>query len=125
MALSIDENGTIEIYQGDSGTVYVHGLNSAKKYRVYMAIYDKNRNLIADELQEEANYVEFVHFDLLPSLTNLLTVPPKKDSETYYYGFKANEVGTDKADTLFVANGTYGDLNEIIVYPKKVKGYVG
>jgi len=25
-------------------------------------------------------------------------------------------------DTLFISNGTYGDLNKIIVYPRKVRG---
>ena len=25
-------------------------------------------------------------------------------------------------DTLFIADSTYGDLNQIIVYPRKVKG---
>jgi len=27
-----------------------------------------------------------------------------------------------KEDTLFIGNNTYGDLNRIIVYPRKVKG---
>ena len=42
--------------------------------------------------------------------------------EIYYYGIKACESDTTKEDTLFIADNTYGDLNRIIVYPRKVSG---
>lgn len=121
MALSIDENGTIQIYQGDSGSVFVNGLMKDKNYRVYFSIYDKNRVEKIKLEPIEAKNVEFVEFQILPSDTEKLEVPLKKDSETYYYGVKVQEMGTNNVDTLFIANGTYGDLNEFIVYPQKVK----
>ena len=121
MALSIDEFGTIQTYQGDSGSVYVNGLNKDKNYTVSFAIYNKDREEIVRLNDIEARQVEFVEFKILPSDTKKLTVPLKKDNETYYYGVKAQEIGTNNVDTLFIANGTYGDLNEFIVYPEKVK----
>lgn len=126
MGLRIDDfTGTIEMYQGDSGSVFVNGLLPEKSYRVYFAVQDKKRNFIGDELMLEANNVSFVEFKLLPSFTMQFTVPLNKASETYYYGVKVNEIGTNNADTLFIANSDYGDLNELIVYPQKAKGYLG
>ena len=61
-------------------------------------------------------------FVLKPEYTDLLKVARNKPFETYYYGVKACEVGTSKEDTLFIADSTYGDLNRIIVYPRKVSG---
>ena len=121
MALQIDENGTIQIYQGDSGSIFVNGLMKDKNYNVYLEVYNKNREIVFAAKPQEAKGVEFVEFKLLPSDTRKLIVPLKKDSETYYYGVKAREIGTNNEDTLFIANGTYGDLNEFIVYPEKVR----
>ena len=59
---------------------------------------------------------------LTPEYTDLLNVPKNKPYEIYFYGIKACESGTSREDTLFVADNTYGDLNRIIVYPRKVKG---
>lgn len=123
MSLRInDTTGTIELYQGDSGSVFVNGLLPEKKYRVYFAVQDKNRNFIGEQLEELAENVSFVEFKLLSSFTLKLEVPKNKSSETYYYGVKVEEIGTNNVDTLFIANSDYGDLNELIVYPKKVKG---
>jgi hypothetical protein len=73
----------------------------------------------------EAINVDRVEFKINVELSNLLTVPLNKEFETYYYGIKQNEIGTANADTMFVGGGTYGDLNEIMVYPRKVSGYLG
>ena len=43
MSLNIDENGTITLYQGDSGEIAVSGLDETKNYVVYFAIQDKQR----------------------------------------------------------------------------------
>lgn len=121
MALDIDELGTIQTYQGDSGSIFVGGFKTDKNFRVYLAIYNKKREPIIEKV-EETNYASFVEFKIFPSETKLLTVPLNKESETYYYGIKSQELSTNNVDTLFVANGSYGDLNEFIVYPEKVKG---
>lgn len=121
MALEINEDGSIDIYQGDSGSIFVHNLNKDKNYIVYLGVQDKKRNFVFEKTIE-ANSVEFVEVKILPSDSQLLTVPLNKSFETYYYGVKVEEVGTTNSDTMFISNGTYGDLTELRVYPKKAKG---
>ena len=99
MSLIIDNDGTITLYQGDSGELVVSGLDKAKNYTVYFAIQDINRNLIGEELQVAVTNSDTVTFILTPEYTNLLV-----------------------ENTMFIAESTYGDLNRIIVYPQKVKG---
>ena len=122
MALSIDEKGTISLYQGDSGEIAVSGLDNTKNYMVYFAIQDKKRNLIGSELQVTANKTSSIIFFLTPDYTDLLTVPAGKTYEIYTYGIKACEVESSVEDTLFISDGNYGDQNMIIVYPRKVIG---
>ena len=122
MSLIIDNDGTITIYQGDSGEIVVSGLDAAKNYTVYFAIQDSNRNLVGEELQVSVNKSDTVSFVLTSDYTNLLTVPKNKPFEVYYYGIKACQPGELQEDTLFVANCGYGDLNRIFVYPRKVRG---
>lgn len=121
MALEINEDGSIDIYQGDSGSIFVHNLNKDKNYKVYLGVQDKKRNFVFEKTIE-ANSVEFVEIKILPTDSQLLTVPINKNFETYYYGVKVEEVGTTNSDTMFISNGTYGDLTEMRVYPKKAKG---
>lgn len=121
MTLIIDNDGTISIYQGDSGELVVSGLDKEKKYTVYFAIQDKDRNLIGQELSVAVSDSNTVTFVLTPEYTDLLTVPKNKPYEIYFYGIKATEEGNIE-NTLFVADSTYGDLNRIIVYPRKVVG---
>jgi len=120
--LIIDNDGTITLYQGDSGEIVISGFDSSKNYTVYFAIQDDRRNLIGEELQVSVNNSDTVTFVLTSEFTDLLIVPPNRPYKIYYYGIKVCE--TDKAteDTLFIADNTYGDLNRIIVYPRKVKG---
>ena len=125
MALRIDENGTITMYQGDTGYVYANGIDPEKQYRMYFAIYDSKRRPVGQEIMMEAINVDRVEFKINVELSNFLTVPLNKEFETYYYGIKQNEIGTADADTMFVAGGTYGDLSEIQVYPRKALGYLG
>lgn len=121
MALDIYEDSSIDIYQGDSGSIFVHNLNKDKNYKVYLGVQDKKRSFIFEKTIE-ANSVEFVEIKILPTDSQLLTVPINKNFETYYYGVKVEEVGTTNSDTMFISNGTYGDLTEMRVYPKKAKG---
>ena len=122
MSLIIDKDGTILLYQGDSGELVVSGLDNSKNYTVYFAIQDVNRNLIGEELQVAVSNSDTVTFILTPHYTDLLTVPDNKPYELYFYGIKACETDSNIENTMFVAETTYGDLNRIIVYPRKVKG---
>ena len=122
MSLILDSDGTISLYQGDSGEIVISGLDDSKSYTLYFAIQDKNRNLVGEELQVSVSNSTYVTFVLTPEYTDLLTLPKNKPYETYYYGIKACEAESSKEDTLFIADNTYGDLNVVIVYPRKVKG---
>ncbi|MBQ4114937.1 hypothetical protein IJD34_05990 [bacterium] len=118
----IDNDGTITLYQGDSGELVVSGLDAEKSYTVFFAVQDENRNLIGQELQVAVSNSDTVTFILTSEFTDLFTVPKNKPYKIYYYGIKVSENNTTTEDTLFIANSTYGDLNRIIVYPRKVKG---
>ncbi len=120
--LVIDNDGTISLYQGDSGEITVNGLDENNAYTVYFAIQDSKRNKIGDEIQVSVNNSNTATFILTPEFTELLTVPLKKPYEIYYYGIKVCVSDSSIEDTLFISNGTYGDLNRIIVYPRKVIG---
>ena len=122
MSLIIDNDGTISLYQGDSGELVVSGLDTGKKYTVYFAIQDIERNLIGEELQVAVSNSDTVTFVLTPQYTDLLFVPKNKPYEIYFYGIKACELEKNIENTMFVSDSTYGDLNRIIVYPRKVKG---
>ena len=120
--LFIDNDGTIFIYQGDSGEIVVNGLNENTSYKVYFSIQDEKRNQIGEELQISASDTSMVTFVLSSAYTDNLTVPLNKPYKIYYYGIKVCIEGDSTEDTLFIANSSYGDLNKIIVYPRKVKG---
>jgi hypothetical protein len=122
--ITIDTDGTITLYQGDSGELVISGLNETKAYTVFLAIQDKARKLIGEELQVSVSNSDTVTFVLTPQFTDLLTVPQHKPYQVYYYGIKISEQGKSNEDTLFISDSTYGDLNHIVVYPRKVQGKV-
>lgn len=122
MSLIIDNDGTISLYQGDSGELVVSGLENEKNYTVYFAIQDSDRNVIGEELQVAVTNSDTVTFILTPEYTDLLKVPKNKPYEIYFYGIKACEAEENIENTMFISDTTYGDLNRIIVYPRKVKG---
>ncbi len=122
MSLVINNNGTITLYQGDSGNIVVSGLDDSKNYTVYFAILDEKGNLVGNELQTTTNKSDFVVFSLTSDFTDLLKVSKGKPFALYSYGIKVCDIETKTEDTLIVENGDYGDKNLIIVYPRKVIG---
>lgn len=120
--LIIENDGTITLYQGDSGELVLSGINPEKSYTVFFAIQDEHRNIIGEELQVSVSDSDTVTFVLTSEFTDLLTVPQNKPYKIYYYGIKLCEKDSPTEDTLFIADAAYGDLNRIIVYPRKVKG---
>lgn len=120
MALFIDDDGTITLFQGDSGEIVVSGLNPEKSCDVYFAIQTQKRVPVGAELMVKSNFSDTVTFVLTADYTDLLTVSKNKEYEIYQYGIK---ICSDKnEDTVFIANGDYGAVNQLIVYPKKVEG---
>lgn len=120
--ITIDKDGTIYLYQGDSGEVIISGLDSSLNWTAYFAIQDAGRKPVGEELQVSVTNTDTVSFILTSEFTDLLTVPKTRPYQIYYYGIKVCETDGLNEDTLFIENGTYGDLNLIVVFPKKVKG---
>ena len=120
MSINIDDNGTIYIHQGDSGSIIIDGLSADKDYRVYFAVKDKNRNTIGNELVVSSNYNTFVRFMLSGDFTDLLVVSADESYAIYYYALKI--CCDDEENTLVLEKSEFGKLNPIIVYPKMVEG---
>ena len=120
--ITIDTDGTITLYQGDSGELVISGFDSTKNYTVYFAVQNKKRKFVGEELQVSVNNSDNATFILTSDYTDLLTVPQNKPYELYYYGIKVSETGQNNEDTLFIGDCSYGDLNHIVVYPRKVEG---
>ena len=66
MSLIVDNDGTISLYQGDSGELVIYGLDESKNYTVYLAVQDKNREMIGEELQVSVNNSDSVTFVFTP-----------------------------------------------------------
>ena len=122
MAFISDDNGDIELVQGDSGQLTISGLDTDKNYTIYFAIQDENRNAIGSEIAVNTSSLDTVTLEISASLTDLLTVDEDEDTATYYYGLKICDEDTGLEDTLLIGESEIGDLNQITVYPKKVEG---
>ena len=121
MAFLVDENGDISLIQGDSGELVIDGFDTDKNYTVYFAVQDKNRKPIGNELYVNSNKQSVVSFNLTGSFTDLLTVNKNEAYAVYYYGIKVcSQDGYE--DTVCLGNKDIGEINTIIVYPKKVEG---
>lgn len=121
MTIKSDANGTLYLFQGDTGSVRVNGLNPSSNYFVYFAIRNANRELIGEEIKVTSNNSDSVRIFLDDTLTNKLTVPQGQDNEIYYYGVKISEIGTNNEDTVIPA---LGEKRMVIVYPKVAEGEV-
>lgn len=123
MAFTVDDNGNITLIQGDSGEYTITGIEveDESDYATYFAIQDENRKPVGDEVQSIISG-GMSSFAISSLLTDKLTVPTNDDSATYYFGIKLVNTETDEEDTLMIAGGTYGTLNTITVYPRKVVG---
>ena len=122
MSLLIDDDGTISLYQGDSGEIVISGFDDKKNYTVCLAIQNSDRKIVGEELKVAVNALGSATFVLTPNYTDMLKVPNNKPFEIYYYGIKVCDLDNTTEDTLFICDSTYGDVNRMIVYPRKVVG---
>jgi len=121
MTISMDENGTISIFQGDTGEVIISGFNPDNNYNVYFAIRNEDGALMGEELTLQSNFSDTVTFMLPATLTDELTIPVGDSYAVYYYGVKKNQVGTQEEDTLIP---DLGGQKPFIVYRKAVEGRI-
>lgn len=117
----MSDDGTISIFQGDSGEITIDGLNPDLNYYVYFAIRDENGALMGDEINVTSNNRESVTILLSPSFTNQLTVPEGENYQVYYYGVKLTPAGGIEENTVLPEMG--GQL-PFIVYRKVVEGVI-
>ena len=127
MAFIVDtETGDMTLVQGDSGDLFVQGLNTDKNYTVYFAFYNSKRRRIGTEVYVTSNQQPNVTLSIPASLTDLLTVPQGQETAEYYYGIKVcydYGNGIEYEDTCCIGDKDIGELNTITVYPKKVEGF--
>lgn len=127
MAFIVDtESGDITLVQGDSGELFIDGLNTDKNYTVYFAFYNSKRRRLGSEISVESNGSPNVTLIIPASLTDLLVVPQGSETAEYYYGIKVcydYGYGYEFEDTVIIGNKDIGELNTITVYPKKVEGF--
>ena len=120
--MTIDANGNLEIYQGDSEQIVVDGLPTDQNYKVYFAAQNEERVPIGNEIVVDSLGQSTVVIKLLGNYTRLLTVEEGNKTQRYYYGVKICSETDNTEETLLIGGSKMGDLNTITVYPQKVEG---
>lgn len=119
MTIQMSDDGTISIFQGDSGSINIDGLNPDFNYYVYFAVRDEDGKLIGEEKNVTSNNRDSVTIQLSPSYTNLFEIPLGESYAVYYYGVKIIPAGSTEENTVLPEIG--GQL-PFIVYRKIVEG---
>jgi hypothetical protein len=120
MSLEIDKRGNIYIYKGDSGDIVVSGLPTDDNYRVLFTVKNYKNLTVGDVLEVQSNYLPSVTFSITSDFSKMLEIPYSEDIGVYFYGLKTID-SSKRENTLFVDDTTYGDINNIIVFPPKVE----
>lgn len=116
------EDGTILARQGDSGEIYIEGVDIDKNYKVYFGVYDSKRKPVGREVYVYSNFSSEVVISVPSAVTNMWEVPKDEEFIEYYYGIKVCDEDTGMEKTLVLANCEFDAENILIVYPRKVEG---
>ena len=125
MAYTVDVNGNITCFQGDTVRLTISGLDTSHNYELYLEIRNSSHVPMGEQQHISTNNLSDVVFTIPATVTDTLNVPVGQETETYYYGIKAvlNDSGNITEDTLFLGTGSdFETENTITVYPKKVEG---
>jgi hypothetical protein len=122
MAFKVDNNGNMQIVQGDSGELVINGIPTDQNYKIYLAVQNSERLPIGDEIMVESHLEPTVVIKMTGNYTNLFVVDEGAKSATYYYGVKMCSEVDNIEDTLILGDNVIGGLNTITVYPRKVEG---
>ena len=120
--MTIDANGNLEIYQGDSEQIVVNGIPEDQNYKVYFAVQNEAREPIGNEIMVESMGKGSVVIKLSGNYTRLFTVEEDKKTQKYYYGVKICSETDNTEETMLIGGSKMGELNTITVYPQKVEG---
>lgn len=116
------EDGTILARQGDSGEIYIEGVDIDKNYKVYFGVYDNKRKPVGREVYVYSNYSSEVVISVPSAVTDMWEVPKDEEFIEHYYGIKVCDEETGVEKTLVLANCEFDTENILIVYPRKVEG---
>ena len=116
------EDGTIIARQGDSGKIYIEGLDIDKNYKIFFGVYDKNRKPVGKEVPIYSYNASEVILEVPATVSDMWVVPKNEPYAEYYYGIKVCDEETHREDTLVLSGCEYDTENILIVYPKKVEG---
>lgn len=122
MGFITKEDGTIIARQGDSGKVYIEGVDTNNNYKIYFGVRDDNGKPLGDEVWVYSNYGSEVVINVPAHVSNMWEVPKKEEYIELNYGIKVCDEESGIEDTLILANCEFDTENKIIVYPKKVEG---
>lgn len=125
MAYITQEDGTIIARQGDSGKVYIEGLDTDKNYIVYFGVYDEKRKIVGREVPVQSNRQAELILNIPAVVSNAWEVPKGEEYKDYYYGIKVCDEDSKTEETLVLAGCEFDTENVLRVYPKKVEGLKG
>ena len=121
---TILDNGDVILIQGDTLKYTITDIqveDSEINYNTYFAIYDEDRNPMINEVQSVI--LNGISTFVIPHTeTDKLVVPVNDESKDYYFGIKLVNTTNNYEETLQIGTSTYGDLNIITVYPRRVIG---
>ena len=116
------EDGTIIARQGDSGQIYIEGLETDKNYKIFFGVYDKNRKPVGKEVPIYSYNASEVILEIPATVSDMWVVPKNEPYAELFYGIKVCDEETHTEDTLVLSGCEYDTENILIVYPKKVEG---
>ncbi len=122
MAITKEIEGTLKMYQGDTGGFSYENVPTDKNYFVFCQIRNRNGDPVGNQLMVESNYSNIVDFFIDDTLSDLLVVPFGRSFEPYSYSIKICDANTYSEDTVNLL-GIYGQPCRIIVYQKQAEGF--
>ena len=116
------EDGTIIARQGDSGKVFIDGVDTDKNYKIFFGVYDNKRKPVGMEVPVWSYNASEVVINIPSIVSDDWVVPKGEEFVEYYYGIKVCDPDSKTEDTLVLAGCEYDTENVLIVYPRKVSG---
>ena len=124
--IKVNEDGLVEIIQGDTGEINISDFyipDGSTDVTLYMSIYDDNDNILSETYPYSItdNNVKII---LPASFTDRLQVEKGEEYTEYYYAFKlcyTDKSGLQREDTLMFDDSITVE-HVIRIYPKRVKG---
>lgn len=121
MAITREIDGTLKMYQGDTGAFIYDNVPTDKNYMVFCEIRNRNGQPVGTQLMVESEGSDTVTFYIDDVFSDKLIVPFGRKFEPYSYGIKICDPETYSEDTVNLL-GIVGKACRIIVYPKQAEG---